>query len=251
MVAWRLKVREHWPVAAGLLAIGLAWEAAIVLLHVKPYVLPSLSAIAGATATNLPVLLTGLMATLSESLGGFVLGTLIGLALAMLLVLVPLLEKALMPIVVAINSVPVVAYTPLALIWLGIGPASKVAMVTLAVGFVILLNALHGLKRPEQAAIDLMRSFGAGPLTIMAKLRLPAAMPSLVNGMRVGVVRSVIVAIVSEMLGAYRGIGWIIFQATQQVNFLEVWAAVLVSSLASMALYMALVWADRKLVWWT
>lgn len=251
MVAWRLKVQEHWPVAAGLLAIGLAWEAAIVLLQVKPYVLPSLSAIAGATATNLPVLLTGLMATLSESLGGFILGTAIGLALAMLLVLVPLLEKALMPIVVAINSVPVVAYTPLALIWLGIGPASKVAMVTLAVGFVILLNALHGLKRPEQAAIDLMRSFGAGPLTIMAKLRLPAAMPALVNGMRVGVVRSVIVAIVSEMLGAYRGIGWIIFQATQQVNFLEVWAAVLVSSLASMALYMALVWTDRKLVWWT
>jgi NitT/TauT family transport system permease protein len=143
-----------------------------------------------------------------------------------------------------------VAYTPLALIWLGIGSASKVAMVILAVGFVVLLNMLHGLKKPEDGALNLMRSFGAGPLKVMWTLRLPAAMPSLVNGLRVGIVRAMIVAIVTEMLGAYQGIGWIIFQATQQVSFPQVWAAIAVSSVASMILYGLLLWIDRKLVWW-
>lgn len=238
------------PVVLGLAAIGIVWEGAIWFFDVKPFVLPSLTAIFGATIDDLPRMLVALQATLYEAGSGYALGTAIGVALAMLMVFMPPLERVLMPVVVAINSVPVVAYTPLALIWLGIGPASKIAMVTLAVGFVILINTIHGLKRPEQGAIDLMRSFGAGPVTIMRKLRLPAAMPSMVNGLRVAVVRAIIVAIVAEMLGAYSGIGWVIFQATQQVDFLLVWAAVLTSSVASMLLYLLLVWIDRKLVWW-
>ena len=113
-----------------------------------------------------------------------------------------------------------------------------------------MVKLLHGLKRPEEASINLMRSFGAGPLTIMMKLRVPATLPSVVNGLRVAVVRAVLIAIVSEMLGAYAGIGWVIFQATQQVDFLLVWAGVLTASVASMILYLLLVWVDRKLVWW-
>lgn len=238
------------PVVLGLAVIGGIWEAAIWAFDVKPYVLPSLTAIFGATIDDLPMMLTALQATLYEAGLGYALGTAIGVALAMLMVFLPAVERGLMPVVVAINSVPVVAYTPLALIWLGIGPASKIAMVTLAVGFVILVNTLHGLKRPEEASINLMRSFGAGPLTIMMKLRVPAALPSVVNGLRVAVVRAVLIAIVSEMLGAYAGIGWVIFQATQQVDFLLVWAGVLTASVASMILYLLLVWVDRKLVWW-
>ena len=238
------------PLAVSLVLLLGLWEAVVWYFDVQVFVLPSPSAIAAGVVDTWPVLQKAVLATLNEALTGFALGIAIGLVLAMLLVLMPPLETALMPVLVAINCVPVVAYTPLALIWLGIGPASKIALVVFAVSFVILLNALQGLKRPEAAAVNLLRSFGAGPLRIMWTLRLPAAMPSLVNGMRVGIVRAMIIAIVSEMLGAYRGIGWIIFQATQQVNFLQVWAAIAVSSLASMILYLVLVWVDRKIVWW-
>jgi NitT/TauT family transport system permease protein len=244
-------IRERFlPLAVSLALLLGVWEAVVWYFDVQVFVLPSPLAIAGGVIDSWPVLQKAVLATLNEALTGFALGIAIGLLLAMALVLMPPLETALMPVLVAINCVPVVAYTPLALIWLGIGPASKIAMVVIAVSFVILLNALQGLKRPEDAAINLLRSFGAGPLRIMWTLRLPAAMPSLVNGMRVGIVRAMIIAIVSEMLGAYRGIGWIIFQATQQVNFLQVWAAITVSSVASMLLYLVLVWVDRKVVWW-
>ena len=239
------------PLAISLVLLLGFWEAVVRYFDVPVFVLPSPLAIAGGVVDKWPVLQSAVLATLEEALIGFALGIAIGLLLAVLLVLMPPLETALMPLLVAVNCVPVVAYTPLALIWLGIGPASKIAMVVVAVSFVILLNALQGLKRPEDAAVDLLRSFGASPLRIVWTLRLPAAMPSLVNGMRVGIVRAMIIAIVSEMLGAYSGIGWIIFQATAQVNFLQVWAAIAVSSAASMLLYLILVWIDRKVVWWT
>ncbi len=239
------------PLAISLVLLLGFWEAVVRYFDVPVFVLPSPLAIAGGVVDKWPVLQSAVLATLEEALIGFALGIAIGLLLAVLLVLMPPLESALMPLLVAVNCVPVVAYTPLALIWLGIGPASKIAMVVVAVSFVILLNALQGLKRPEDAAVDLLRSFGASPLRIVWTLRLPAAMPSLVNGMRVGIVRAMIIAIVSEMLGAYSGIGWIIFQATAQVNFLQVWAAIAVSSAASMLLYLILVWIDRKVVWWT
>ncbi len=132
----------------------------------------------------------------------------------------------------------------------GLGMASKIAIGALAVIFVVLLNLLAGLKRPEVEAINLMRSFGAGPLGILFRLRFPAAMPQLVTGLRVGLARSTIAVIVAEMMGAYSGIGQVIYQATGQVDYLTVWAAVFVAMLGSLALYGVLVAIDRKLVWW-
>ena len=120
----------------------------------------------------------------------------------------------------------------------------------MAVSFAVLLNALAGLKSPEAESINLLRSFGAGRVGVLWRLQLPAAMPSLVTGLRVGIARSTIAVIVAEMLGAYSGIGQIIYQATAQVDYLTVWAAVFVASLSSLLLYGVLVAIDRKLVWW-
>lgn len=236
--------------AVGFIGLLALWELIVDLFGVPSFVLPAPSAIAMTVWGSWPSLQEAIMVTVAEAVGGFAVGTAAGVGFATLLVLMPVLEKAVLPLAVAINSVPVVAYTPLALIWWGIGSASKVAMVILAVGFVVLLNMLHGLKKPEQASINLMRSFGAGPLTILWKLRFPSAVPSLINGLRVGIVRAMIVTIVTEMLGAFKGIGWIIFQATQNVSFLDVWAAIAISSIASMVLYALIILIDRKLVWW-
>ena len=238
------------PVAVSLLVLVAIWQGAIALFEIPPFVLPGLPAILKHAFTEYKPLSSALGSTLLEALSGYVLGAFAGLFLAMAMVLVKPLERCLMPLCVAINSVPIVAYTPLCLIWFGMGPASKIVLIALAVGFTILVNALHGLKLPEEAAINLMRSFGAGPVGIMRRLRLPAAMPSVVSGLRVAVPRSMIVAIVGEMLGSYKGLGRMIYESTQQVNLLNVWAAVLFASLASMLLYGLLVWIDRKLVWW-
>ncbi|MDE8559186.1 ABC transporter permease [Pantoea vagans] len=238
------------PPICGVLSLILLWEGSIRLFDIQPFVLPSLHSIVLAIIDSGSSLWVSMGWTLVESLSGFAIGLVVGLSLAMLMMVFRPLEAILMPLAVAINSVPTVAWIPLALIWFGMGAMSKIVLVVLAVSFVILVNSLHGLKQADPQMINLMRSFGANRITIMRRLQLPAALPNIVSGLRVGLVRSIIVAIVAEMLGAYQGIGWTIFQSTQQVDLLTVWAAVVVSSLVSIALYELLVWIDTTFIWW-
>jgi NitT/TauT family transport system permease protein len=245
----RLADRAGLPLLGLALVIGV-WHGAIAWFALPPFILPTLPSILARMATDIVPLGAAVAMTLFEAFSGFALGTALGISFAVLFVLVPRLGAVAVPILVAINSVPTVAYSPLALLWFGIGPVSKIVMVALVVGFTLLLNTLHGLKRADPAAIALLRSFGAGSWGVMLKLRLPGALPAIANGLRVGVVRSMIIAIVTEMLGAYRGIGWMIYEGTQTMDFLRVWAAVAVGSLASMAFYGAIGWLDRRFVWW-
>jgi len=238
------------PVAIALAVLLGLWQAGAALFDIPTYILPRPVDILVNVVASRDLLAAAMAITLTEAVLGFLAGAAIGLALAVLMALVPPLELSLMPLVVAVSSVPSVAFVPLMLIWFGLGMGSKIAMAALAVSFAVLLNALDGLRRPEQGAIDLMRSFGAGRLGILWRLQLPAAMPSIVTGLRVGLARSTIAVIVAEMLGAYAGIGQIIYQSTAQVDYLAVWAAVLTASLGSLALYAVLVAIDRKLIWW-
>ncbi|SAK93968.1 ABC nitrate/sulfonate/bicarbonate transporter, inner membrane subunit [Caballeronia hypogeia] len=238
------------PVLLTLVIFIAVWEGAIALFDIPPFVLPHVADVAGRFVTDAGALSDALAATLAESIGGFALGVIAGVAIAVLMTFAPFIERMLLPVLVAINSVPIVGYVPLTLAWFGIGATSKVALVVLATGFVVLINTLHGLKQADAGAIDLLRSFGASRIAILYRLQMPVALPSLVTAIRVAIPRSMIVAIVAEMLGAYQGVGRIIFESTQQMDYLAVWAAVLSASLASVVLYGVAVWLDKRLVWW-
>lgn len=251
MVADRLKLLSNaLPVAAALAILLLAWQFGAAALDVPTYILPRPVEILATAIGRAGYFGDALYVTLTEAVAGFSIGAAIGVLLAVLMILVPALEIMLMPLAMVINSVPSIAFVPLVLLWFGLGMASKIAIGALAVVFVVLLNLLSGLKRPDNEALNLMRSFGASRLGILWRLQLPAGMPSLVTGLRVGLARSTIAVIVAEMMGAYSGIGQVIYQSTGQVDYLTVWAAVLVASLGSLALYGLLVAVDRRLVWW-
>ncbi len=235
---------------AGPLAVLLLWETLVRALEVPVYVLPAPSAILLKIESDAALMLTGLAYTLMEAVVGYAIGSAVALVVAMAFVLFPRVERYALPGLVALNSVPVVAFAPVALLWFGSGPASKIAMVTMAVGFAVFVNAHQGLRSVDEAAANLLRSFGAGPLRQMALLRVPAALPAIMNGLRVGVVRSMIIAIVAEMLGAFKGLGFTIFESTQQVDFLRAWAAIAVASAVSMTWYGIVNWIDRRFVFW-
>jgi len=243
-------VRAHAYMIAGPLAVFALWELVVRAFGVPVYVLPAPSAIAMKTLADAALMADGLAVTLMEAAAGYVAGSAIALALAIVFVLFPRFERVGLPALVALNSVPVVAFAPVALLWFGSGPASKIALVILAVGFAVFVNAHQGLRAVDESAANLLRSFGAGPLRQMALLRLPAALPSIMNGLRVGVVRSMIVAIVAEMLAAFKGLGATIFESTQQIDFLRAWAAIAVASLASMIWYGIVNWIDQRYVFW-
>ncbi len=238
------------PVIIAAILLLVIWQGGATLFDVPTYILPRPIEIGMTIVANAGLLGNSLVTTMGEALEGFALGAALGLTLAVVMILVPPVEIALMPLIVAINSVPSIAFVPLSLIWFGLGPGSKVAMGAFAVIFSVLVNSLAGLRRADADAINLMRSFGAGRIGILWRLQLPTALPSIVTGLRIGWARSTIAVIVAEMLGAYTGLGQIIYQSTAQVDYLSVWAAVVVASVASIVLYGLLVAIDQKCVWW-
>jgi NitT/TauT family transport system permease protein len=240
----------HARGALGVVLLIALWELVARGFHLPAYTLPAFSDILVSVWSERAALLRAGGTTLAEALAGYALGSVIGIALAVLLVVLPWTRRAILPALLAINSVPVAAFSPLVLLWLGLGLSSKIAMVALAVGFTVFLSALAGFDRVDRRTVGLLRSFGAGSLSILWRLRLPTALPLIAAGMRVATVRSLIVAIVTEMLGAYGGLGWIIYQAVVQIDFVQVWSAITVASAISLTFFALIGLAERRFIFW-
>lgn len=245
----RLFHRFYPPVLAGLLLLAI-WEFSVWWFKLPNFVLPRPGEILMAAAADPLAHLGDALVTIKEALWGYVAGSLLGLALAILFVAVPFLERLVMPLYITVNSVPMIAYGPLAIIWLGIGSASKIALILVSVSYTVLINALAGLRSCDPGAIALLKSFGADGRTILLKLRIPAALPWIFNGLRVAVVHSMILAIVLEMLGADAGLGWSIFKSTQMMNFVDAWVAVALSVVSSLVIYSIITRISKWAVWW-
>jgi len=181
---------------------------------------------------------------------GFILAIVAGVPLGFVMALSPVVRDYVNPWMATLYTTPRIAFAPVLLLWFGIGVVSKMVMVAMAVSFTVFLSTLAGLDRVDRRAIDLMRSFGAGRLNILWRLRLPTALPLLLAGMRVSTVRSVIVAIITEMLGAYGGLGWVIYQAVLQIDFVQVWSAIFVASAASLSFFGLIGFLERKILFW-
>ncbi|ARP79722.1 ABC transporter permease [Bordetella genomosp. 8] len=236
--------------ALGLLGVAVLWELCARAFALPDYVLPRFTRILAAIVDQHALLLAAARMTVMEAVSGFLLGAGAGILLAIILTMLPRARGVMLPVATALNSVPVVAYAPLILLWFGMGPESKIVMVALAVGFTVFLHALAGLDRVDQRAVDLMRSFGADRAAILWRLRLPAAIPLTAAGMRVSTVRAMIVAIVTEMLGATGGLGWTIFQAVLQIDFVQVWSAIFVASAASLLFFGFVNLLEKRYIFW-
>ncbi len=226
------------------------WELALRLWQVPPYVLPAPTAIAGKLWEDTSGLAPAIGTTLSEALIGYVVGNVIGLLLAVLFFYRPRLERIAMLPIVASNSVPAVAFAPIVILWFGVGMASKIVLVAFVTCFIALQNQLQGLRQCDPQAVNVLRSFGASEWRIFWMLRLPGSLPYLFTALRIGSIRSVIIAIVAEMLGAYAGVGWVIFETTASMDYLRLWAAVIVASAAGVAFFVFITSLERRLVWW-
>ncbi len=235
----------------GAILLVAAWEGLARGLQLPSYVLPAVTDILTSIWSSRALLAQAAGYTLFEALAGYGAGCVIGIALAVAITMLPPVRGVLLPIATAINSVPVVGYSPLILLWFGIGVASKIVMVAMAVSFTVFLSTLAGFDRVDRRAVDLLRSFGAGRFGILFRLRLPTALPLMLAAMRVSTVRSVIVAIVTEMLGAYGGLGWIIYQAVLQIDFVQVWSAIFVASAISLTFFGLISFLERKILFWT
>jgi len=188
--------------------------------------------------------------TLQEVLAGLGLGTLVATVLGYLLAHSPLAERVLAPFIIASQSVPTVAIAPLLVIWFGTGLLSKVLVCALIVFFPILVNTVVGLRTVERGLRDLMRTLESSRWQTVWLLELPAALPVLLGGLKVGATLAVIGAVVGEFVAADRGLGYLLKAGQQVYDTPQVFVGIGALVVLAQALYGAVALAERGLLRW-
>ena len=243
--------RALWLVLS-LASAVLLWEVVTRAANLPAFILPPPGAVWARCLETLAdgSLLRHTLTTLGEVLAGLGLGLSVAAVLGYLIAKSPPLERALTPYLVASQAVPVVAIAPLLVIWLGPGLLSKVIIAALIVFFPILVNVIVGLRSVAPELRDLMRSLRATRRQMFVKLELPAALPILLGGLKVGATLAVIGAVVGEFVGADRGLGFLVSVGRGQYDTALVFVAVGALVTLALTLYGSVAVLESALLKW-
>lgn len=233
-----------------------AWEIACRALHVPSYFLAPPSAVAQALFADLPGLLKAAGYTLTSALVALAIASVLAQALALAVVLSNVLERAVQPLAVILQVTPVIAIAPLVNIWAGTDHPERavVALAVVVAFFPIYSGALAGLKAVDPDLMRLFDLYGAGRWQRLVRLRLPSAVPYLLQGHKVAAGLAIVGAVVSEFVagsGKVQGLAWRIFDASFKLQTARMIAALVVLGAMGAALYAILDSAERAgLKWW-
>ena len=248
-------LRRNIPALLILVAILVGLEIFVRTANVKSFIFPAPSAVWAALVDNWNEgyrILPAAQVTLTEALGGLVLGTIAGLLVAFGVSRFPQSRDTVLPLAVAINAIPIVAFAPIANNWFGIlSPYSKMAVAASLVFFPIMINVLRGLTDVDASALELMRSYGATPSAVTRRLRIPNALPYFLTGLKVATTLSLIGAVVGEYFGGLTDtLGRVVVGAASALRFDITWSAILVVALVGMGMYLLAVAVERVLIPW-
>lgn len=247
----RRAVRVAWPVALSLGVFVLVWQAVVAISGFKPFILPGPLTVAQrfvkawADGTMWPHTQT----TLVEILLGFSLGALVALLAGVLLARSRLAERLLSPYLVAAQATPILALAPLIALWFGTGLLSKLVITTLIVFFPVTVATMVGLRSVDPRLLEMARSFRASGWQMIVRVEVPAALPAILGGMRVGITLAVIGAIVAEWAGGESGLGVLINIARGSMFDIPLmFATLLTLALVGVTLYLVMLLIERRLV---
>lgn len=244
--------------AMSLLFVGFvgAWEIATRFGWVSPIILPS----PGETVKDLifvgqnllagGYMLEALWTTTQTVFWGFVIAISIGFTLGVIVGETKFGERALLPYLVAIDTMPKVAFAPLFIAWLGFGISSKVALAAFIATFPIVVSTAAGLYAASENERMLFKSMGATRMQTLLRLKLPTGLPYMFTGLKIAAVGVMAGAITGEFLGGGTGFGALIRQSASQMNTPRVFALILYLSLLGLLLYFIVVWLQRRIVFW-
>jgi ABC-type nitrate/sulfonate/bicarbonate transport system permease component len=238
------------PAPLLLLALLLLWQAYASSPSVDQQLLPTPLAVWAAIVSQRDILWANTLVTLYETAVGFGAALVAGLLFGALIDASPWLRRALYPLLVASQTIPIITLAPLLVLWFGFGLVSKSIVVLLVCFFPIAVAFADGLRGADPELIKLFRSFGASRLRIFWSIRVPGALPALFSGVRIAVTYSVIGAIFSEYVGAEAGLGFYMQLKQHSAATAAVLAAIVVTALASIALFALTALVERLALPW-
>ena len=241
--------RWLWPamLLAGLL---LVWEAAVRVNDTPRWMLPPPSAIAGSFRSDWRMLLEHTQVTLVEVLLGFGLALVAGIACGIAIDSSAILRRAIYPLIIASQTIPMVALAPLMLIWFGYGLLPKILITALIGFFPIAVNTVDGLRSGDREMLALLRSMGASGGQRFRMVRVPAAMPLIFSGARIAITFCVIGAVFAELVGASQGIGYLMERSAAQFQTSRVFACIVILALMGIGLFSLIALIERLALPW-
>ncbi|MER8462459.1 ABC transporter permease [Mesorhizobium sp. M1409] len=232
----------------GAASLLVTWQYLLPLLGVPAYIVPTPTAISGVFQKNFALLIDNLRPTLIEALAGFVIGNLAAVLLAVVFVHNRILQAAYFPIVLFFNTIPILALSPIIILIFGLGMTPKIVIAAVICFFPTLVNMIRGLDSASDNEHELFRVLSATRWEIFWDLRLPRALPMLFSSLRIASATAVIGAIVGEWIGSDKGLGALIIQASFNYQSDRLYAAIVLSSCLSIALFCAVVMVERRVI---
>jgi ABC-type nitrate/sulfonate/bicarbonate transport system permease component len=226
------------------------WQSATWLWRIEAYLLPSPSRVVAAGIQARGLLSEHIQQTLQETLLGFAIALASGLLLAVAIDLSSFLRRALYPLLVVTQTVPIMTIAPLLVIWLGYTIWPKIIVVALVCFFPIVVTSADGLRSADPDMLALLQAMGASRGQIFLKVRVPGALPSVFSGIKIAITYSVIGAIIGEWVGASKGLGVFMLRASNSFRTDWVFAAIAISSLLSILLFLAVAVIERMALPW-
>ena len=245
--------RRNGPVLLISLLVLVLWEALLVVFQVQQFLLPRPSVIG---QTFLDVYSRGLISvgwnTFQNGFWGFVVGCGLGILTGLVSSRFTSFSRALLPLAIAANSVPMIAFAPIMNNWFGaLNPASKIAIVAVLTYFPSMISTVRGLTNVDNLSLELMRSYAATDMEIFRKLRLPNTLPYIFSALKLSTTLAMIGAIVSEYFGgSTQGLGYRIREDAALFKYPESWAAIIMASLLGILFYLLVSAVERAVMPW-
>ena len=235
-----------------LILVGLVgvWELWVQVGDVPKWQLPAPSAIGQELVNSRGLLWDHTLVTIQEVALGFLAALAAGLLLAMGIAYSRILERSIYPIVIASQTIPIIAIAPLLLIWVGYGITPKVIVVALICFYPIAVNTVDGLKSVDPDMVNMMRTLGASRWQTFAKLQIPTSLPFMFSGIKIGISVSVIAAVIGEWVGASAGLGYLITYSQPLFLTDRVFASIFVLSIMGISLFLLATLAERLMLPW-
>jgi len=243
-------VLDWGPPALTFVIVAVLWQ--LVAIN-NPYVLPSLDAIGSSLAGDPAMYWANLLVTCQEVVIGAGAGIICGFLVAVAMSELPIVEKAVMPLIVVIMVTPVVAIAPALVVAFGFGMLPKYIVTGLVVFFPMLVNSLAGLRDVDQKALDVFKTLHASRWEIFRDLRLPGCMPFVFAGLRIAMPLAVVGAAVAEFVaaGQQAGLGSLVTIAAAQANLPVTWASIALLCLLGVLLVSLLALLRKRILWWS
>jgi putative hydroxymethylpyrimidine transport system permease protein len=233
-----------------LVALFGAWELYADLGPVDPLLLPAPHAVAAALYDDRALLWSNFTVTAGEVLLGILVAALAGLACAIAIHLSLTVRRSIYPLLVASQTIPIVAIAPILVVWFGFGIGPKLAIIALVCFFPVTVNTFDGLRSVDPELTKLMRTLDASRIQTLSRAEVPAALPYFLSGAKIAVAVAVIGAVFGEWSGSDAGLGHLILVSNGVLDTARVFAAVAVLSAMAIALFALLGLAERRLAWW-